>query len=228
LIESASIVFYDALVGHGAIEMIAPHAARVPIGKRAGRHSQSQDAINALLIHAALAGERVVRLKGGDPSIFGRSAEEIDAHAAHGICALICPGVTTASAAAASAGRSLTLRGSARHLRFMTAQSCDGDAEPDWASLVDLATTLAIYMERGSAARISRNLIAYGLSPTTPVLVTSGVSLPGKRCTTTRLDLLALVVKGVAAAGPVLIIVGKAMCTRATDQAVLNALVTAL
>jgi uroporphyrin-III C-methyltransferase len=219
LLENASIVFYDALVGRGVIELIPPNIARVPVGKRAGRHSQSQDAINALLVRAALAGGRVVRLKGGDPSIFGRSAEELDALAAHGISAQICPGITTASAAVASAGLSLTLRGKARHLRFMTAQDCDSDVEPDWASLADAATTLAIYMGRRSAARISRNLIAHGLSPDTPVLVASDVSVPHERRITTRLDLLALAVNGVSASGPVLIMIGEAMRARLTDQA---------
>jgi uroporphyrin-III C-methyltransferase len=215
LIEAASIVFHDALVGPGILDLIPPYVRCVPVGKRAGRHSESQKAINALLVRAALAGERVVRLKGGDPSIFGRSAEEMDALAAHGICVRICPGITTASAAAASGLVSLTLRGVARQVRFLTAQSCDDDTSaPDWASLADPATTLAVYMGRSAAARIARNLMAHGLPPATPVLVASNVSLPGEQVVRTRLDLLPVAVDRDSDAGPALIMIGQAVGSR--------------
>src|SRR5688572_2972017 len=114
LLRAASVVFYDALVGEGVLALIPVNVRKVPVGKRSGRHSKDQGAINALLVEAALAGERVVRLKGGDPSMFGRSMEEVAALAEIGIRARICPGVTAASAAAASAGISLSLRGLAR------------------------------------------------------------------------------------------------------------------
>jgi uroporphyrin-III C-methyltransferase len=217
LIEAASIIFYDALVGPGILDLILPHVVRVPVGKRAGRHSQSQNAINALLVRAALAGERVVRLKGGDPSIFGRSAEEMDALAAHGIRVRICPGITTASAAAASGLVSLTLRGVARQVRFLTAQSCDDDiSATDWAALADPATTLAVYMGRSAAARIARNLMAHGSPAATPVLVASNVSLPGEQVVRTRLDLLPVAVDRNSDAGPALIMIGQAVGSRTT------------
>src|SRR5690606_12717083 len=111
LIHAASVIFHDALVGPGILALCPPHVRLVGVGKRSGRHSRSQAAINALLVEAALAGERVVRLKGGDPSVFGRSAEEAAVLAAHGIGVRICPGITAASAGAASAGVSLSLRG---------------------------------------------------------------------------------------------------------------------
>jgi uroporphyrin-III C-methyltransferase len=212
LITAASIVFHDALVGPAILDLIPADVRRVPVGKRAGRHSQSQHAINDLLVCAALAGERVVRLKGGDPSVFGRSAEEMDALAAHGIAYRICPGVTTASAAAASAQMSLTLRGVARQVRFLTAQSCDHEMSgPDWAVLADGSTTLAIYMGRSAAARISHNLMTYGLAADTPVLIASNVSLPSEQIVRTRLDLLALAIDGDTDAGPALILIGKAI-----------------
>jgi uroporphyrin-III C-methyltransferase len=214
LIEAASIVFHDALVGPGILDLIPAHVRCIAVGKRAGRHSQHQDAINTLLVRAALEGERVVRLKGGDPSIFGRSAEEMDALVAHNICVRICPGITTASAAAASAGLSLTLRGTARQVRFITAQNCDGEGEPDWAALADPATTLAIYMGRSRAARISRELMGHGLSPKTPVLVASNVSLLQEKLVSTHLDLLALAVDRAATAGPVFILIGEAAKAR--------------
>ena len=215
LIEAASIVFHDALVGPDILGLIPPHVVRVPVGKRAGHHSQSQDAINALLVRAALAGERVVRLKGGDPSIFGRSAEELDALAAHGIRVRICPGITTASATAASGLVSLTLRGVARQVRFLTAQSCDDDTTaPDWATLADPATTLAIYMGRSAAGRIARNLMAHGLPAATPVLVASNVSLPNEQIVRTRLNLLPVAVDRNTKAGPALILIGQAVGLR--------------
>ncbi len=222
LIEAASVVFHDALVGAAILDLIPADVVRVPVGKRAGRHSQSQDAINALLVRAALAGERVVRLKGGDPALFGRAAEEMDALAAQGIAVHICPGVTAASAAAARAGVSLSLRGKARQVRFLTAQSCADDmSDLDWAALADPATTLAIYMGRGAAPRISRNLMAHGLSADTPVLIASNVSLPNEQIVRTRLDLLAVAVDRAADAGPALILIGAAVGTRTvTPEAV--------
>ncbi len=108
LIAAADIVFYDALVGPGILALIPPGVERVSVGKRSGRHSRDQRSINDLLADAALAGRRVVRLKGGDPSIFGRSTEEIEHLARMGVATRICPGITAASAAAASGGASLT------------------------------------------------------------------------------------------------------------------------
>ncbi|GGA38034.1 uroporphyrinogen-III C-methyltransferase [Sphingomonas psychrolutea] len=212
LIGAASIVFYDALVGPGVLDLIPANVTRVSVGKRSGRHSKTQPAIDALLVEAALAGERVVRLKGGDPSIFGRSTEEIDSLAHHGLSVRICPGITAASAAAASAGLSLTLRGSARELRFVTAHARAGEPlDLDWAALSDSSATLAFYMGRGAAADIASQLIANGLAPVTPVLIASDVSLASERLVHTRLDLLALVVDRASGAGPALILVGEAM-----------------
>lgn len=212
LIRAASIVFYDALVGPGVLDMIPPHVRCLSVGKRSGRHSKTQPVIDALLVAAALAGERVVRLKGGDPSIFGRSTEEIEALTSHGIRVRVCPGITAASAAAASAALSLTLRGSARQVRFVTAHARAGEAlDLDWAALSDASATIAFYMGRGAATVISRQLIANGLDPATPVLIASDVSLPTECIVHTRLDLLALATDRAAGAAPALILVGEAM-----------------
>lgn len=212
LIAAASIVFHDALVGAGVLALIPAHVVRVPVGKRAGRHSRTQPAIDALLVRAALAGERVVRLKGGDPSIFGRSAEEVDALSQHGIRVMICPGITAASAAVASAGVSLTLRGSARQLRLVTAHARAGETHDlDWAGLADPDVTLAFYMGRGAAPEICRQLTLHGLDPATPVLVASDISLPGECLIHTRLDLLPLAIDRTSDAGPAVILVGEAV-----------------
>ncbi len=215
LILAASIVFYDALVGPGVLDLIPSHVERVSVGKRSGRHSKTQTMIDALLVGAARAGQRVVRLKGGDPSIFGRSTEEVDALTRHGIRVRICPGITAASAAAASAGLSLTLRGSARQLRFITAHARAGEPlDLDWEALADPDATLAFYMGRGAAADIARQLIANGLDPAVPVLVASDVSLASECRVHTRLDLLALAIDQAPGAGPALILIGQAMRPR--------------
>jgi uroporphyrin-III C-methyltransferase len=215
LIGAASVVFHDALIGSGILDLIPPLVRRVAVGKRCGRHSVPQSGINALLIEAALAGQRVVRLKGGDPSIFGRSMEEADALVEAGVRVRICPGVTAASAAAASAGLSLTLRGKARQLRFVTMQTRAGAGDDiDWASLAERETTLALYMGRGRTTEIRSRLIEHGLAADTPVLIASDVSLPTERLTHTRLDLLSLAVDATVDGGPALILIGEAARAR--------------
>ncbi len=211
LLAAASIVFYDALVGPAILEL-APRAELVNVGKRSGRHSKDQATIDAMLVVAAQAGHRVVRLKGGDPSIFGRSMEELSALRAAGVPVHICPGVTSASAAAASAGVSLSLRGIARRVQFVTAHSRRGAAlDLDWGALADPQATLAVYMGREAADEISRRLIGAGLAPDTPVLIACDVSLPGETLLRTRLDLLPLVARGFASGSPTLILIGEAM-----------------
>ncbi|NJM49571.1 MAG: uroporphyrinogen-III C-methyltransferase [Sphingomonadales bacterium] len=219
LIRSASVVFYDALVGDGVLDLIPPHIIRVCVGKRSGRHSKDQRSINDLIVEAALAGERVVRLKGGDPSIFGRANEEMEALAMHSIPYAICPGITAASAAAASIGKSLTLRGLARKLTFVTAHA-RGD-EPlsiNWRALADPEATLAVYMGKSSADMVARELMAAGLAADTPVCLIENASLPGERQFFTRLDLLPLTAKTALGCGPALLLIGEAMAHRADKQ----------
>jgi len=211
LLTRAEIVFYDALVGPAILEL-AGHAELVPVGKRSGRHSKEQASIDKLLVAAALTGRRVVRLKGGDPSIFGRSMEELTALRAAGVTARICPGVTAASAAAASAGISLSLRGIARRVQFVTAHSRRGAAaDLDWQALADPDATLAVYMGREAAGEVSRALIAAGLPGSTPVLIACNVSLPAEKLLRTRLDLLPLATLAFAQDLPTLILVGDAV-----------------
>lgn len=213
LIRSASIVFHDALVGQGVLDLVPPGVRRVSVGKRAGRHLRDQAGINALLAEAARAGERVVRLKGGDPSIFGRSGEEIAYLRERGVAVHVCPGITAASAAAAEAGISLTLRGRARRLQFVTAHFRAGEAlDLDWAALADPDATLALYMGRAATPEIARRLIEHGLPGDTPVMVAANVSLPGEQLVTTRLDLLPLAAKGVGD-GPALLLIGSVVAS---------------
>lgn len=212
LIERADIVFYDALVGDGVLALIPARTGMVSVGKRSGRHSKDQQTIDAMLVEAAAAGKRVVRLKGGDPSIFGRSTEELSALREAGYDVRICPGITTACAAAASAGISLTLRGVARDVRFVTAHSKRGAAlDIDWASLAGGGSTLAFYMGRDAADEIMRGLMRAGMRGDIPVMIACHVSCPDERRLATRLDLLDLATRSFAADAPTLILVGEAV-----------------
>lgn len=219
LIGEATIIFHDALVGKGILELIPSGTPRVYVGKRSGRHSKDQRSINDLLVEAALNGEKVVRLKGGDPSIFGRATEEMDALAAHDIPYRICPGVTAASAAAAGVGRSLTLRGMARKLTFVTAHAKAGEAlNLNWQALADPEATLAVYMGKSSAGTIARQLQRAGLSKDTPVLLIESASLPEEQHFATSLGLLELIAKTALKDGPALLLIGTAMATGTDDQ----------
>ena len=212
LIAAAEIVFYDALVGPGVLDLIPEGVERVSVGKRSGRHSKAQESINDLLLAAAKAGKRVVRLKGGDPSVFGRSSEEMEHLAADGIRFHICPGITTASAAAASGSASLTLRGKARGLTLVTAHLKAGEPlKLDWEALARPGGTLGIYMGRAAAGEISRELIAAGRDPETPVMVAVNVSLPTERLIRGKLSALAFLVATISDEDPTLLLIGEAV-----------------
>lgn len=212
LIGQATVLFYDALVGEGVLDLAAPAARLVHVGKRSGRHSKDQRTIDALIVEAALRGERVVRLKGGDPAIFGRAAEELEACRDAGIPVAICPGITAASAAAAGLGASLTLRGLARKLTFVTAHARAGEElDLDWAKLADPEATLAVYMGKAAAGEVSARLIAAGLPGGTPVALVENASRADQRIMTTRLDLLGLAAQTALGDGPALLLIGQAV-----------------
>ena len=212
LIHAADVIFHDALVSGEVLKLARPAARIIFVGKRSGRHSKDQKCINQLLVDAALAGNRVVRLKGGDPSIFGRSGEELAFLAANNVPARVCPGVTAASAAAASAGVSLTLRGLARRLEFVTAHARAGEElDLDWRRIADSGATLCVYMGKAAAPELSRNLIGAGLSGATPVLAVENASLANERIFSTRLDLLPLAIKTAIQDGPAVLLIGEAV-----------------
>ena len=212
LLQAASVVFHDALVGPGVLDLVPANVRLVSVGKRAGRHSKDQKSIDTLIVEAALAGERVVRLKGGDPSIFGRATEELEACRRAGIAAFICPGVTAASAGAAAIGQSLTLRGLARKLVFVTAHARRGEKlDLDWKALADPAATTAVYMGKSAAPEFASHMLEAGLAVDTPVVLIENASLPAERIFRTRLDLLGLAAKTATADGPVMILIGAAL-----------------
>ncbi|HEX7760944.1 MAG TPA: uroporphyrinogen-III C-methyltransferase [Caulobacteraceae bacterium] len=207
-IEGAQALLYDALVGPEILELAPPGCVRIQTGKRAGRASMKQQTINRLMLRLARRGLRVVRLKGGDPSIFGRVGEESAFLKAHGVAVEIVPGVTAACAAAAQFDFPLTHRGLARRVVFTTATVQSGELVADWSAASDLEATLAIYMGGGAGEALSARLIAAGRAPTTPVLAVESAGGPQSRLATgtlAQLPRLAASVNG----GPVLIVVGE-------------------
>jgi uroporphyrin-III C-methyltransferase len=208
-LRKADVVLYDALVGDAILELIPPHAQRFPVGKRAGLRSIAQSDINRMLVRLARPGCRLVRLKGGDPAIFGRLGEEIAALEEAGISFTIVPGITTASAAAAASGISLTLRGRARRVQFVTAHVRSGEElELDWPGLADASATTVFYMARQSAALIAERLIAHGLKPNTSVLLMSDISHECEMRMRVALSHMPDAVKDFPPAAPLIILVG--------------------
>ena len=213
LLERADMVFHDALV-HPQTVALAEHAVKVPVGKRCGRHSTAQQFINKRLVDAAATHEIVVRLKGGDPMLFGRAQEEIDALEAAGIRFKVVPGVTAALAACAELGIALTQRGAVRSVAFVTPRVGDGKALGTWVQSVAAADCGAIYMGAGQAETISAALIAAGKPPSTPVAVVENASLPESRIIFSTLGALPQLA-GQALNGPAVIFVGPQFRARA-------------
>jgi uroporphyrin-III C-methyltransferase len=180
VIEQADVVFHDALV-HADIVALAKNAEKIAVGKRCGKRSTAQRFINKRLVDAACNHAVVVRLKGGDPMLFGRAQEEIGALEAAGIAYEVVPGVTAALAASADIGVSLTRRGLARSVTFATPRVGTEEEESDWAPAVVGADTSVLYMGVGQAHAIARCLLERGMSSTTPVRVVENASLPEMR-----------------------------------------------
>src|SRR5207248_10001889 len=168
LLENADIVFHDALVLRDVLTL-AQRAELIAVGKRCGRHSTAQRFINKRLVDAAHSHAVVVRLKGGDPMLFGRAQEEIAALESAGVRYEIVPGVTAAVAAAAELATSLTQRGVARSVAFVAPRVGEGEPPSDWAQSLAAADAGAIYMGAGQAPQIAAALIAAGKPPTTPI-----------------------------------------------------------
>jgi uroporphyrin-III C-methyltransferase len=206
----AQVVVHDRLVSAEVLAMAPADARRVDVGKTPKNHPVPQEAINALLIGLATEGLTVVRLKGGDPLIFGRGGEEAEAVRAAGIPMEIVPGITAAQAAAAATGVGLTRRGMASGLRYITGH-CRGDAplDLDWAGLADPATTLIVYMGAASMAEIAARLMAHGMPGDMPVLAVAAATLPRERRLVSRLDAIARDTAEAGLASPVLFIIGQ-------------------
>lgn len=217
LLRRADIVFYDALV-HPDTIALAEKAEKIAVGKRCGRHSTAQRFINKRLVDAAHSHAVVVRLKGGDPMLFGRAQEEIDALEQNGIGYQIIPGITAALAASAAAGTSMTRRGLSRNVMFVTPRRGAGEEGHDWAHGALAADTCAIYMGIGEAEQIAATLMARGASPDLPVVIVESASLPGERRIAARLaDLAKAAAQNIS--GPAVILLGEVYARVQSTQA---------
>lgn len=182
LLRRADIVFHDALV-HPDTLALAVHAEKIAVGKRCGRHSTAQRFINKRLIDAAHRHTTVVRLKGGDPMLFGRAQEEIDALSAAGIAFDVVPGITAAQAASAELGISLTQRGIARGVVLTTPRVGVDETSSDWAAGIAAGNTVVIYMGAGKAGEVAQKLLSRGVTGATPAVIIENATLPD-RCET--------------------------------------------
>lgn len=208
LLHDADLVLHDQLVTDAVLELARREAKRVHVGKKGFGKSWRQADINALMIRHARAGLRVVRLKSGDPAIFGRLDEEIEALAAAGIDWQIVPGITAASAASATIGASLTRRGRNASLRFLTGHDVDGFAEQDWAGLAKPGAAAAIYMGLTASTFIRGRLMMHGADADTPVTIVWNASRPDQQVVAARLANFPEIAGAAKAEGPAILIYG--------------------
>ena len=210
VLRRADVVVHDGLVSEAILAFAPAAARRISVAKRKSRHSYAQSEINRMLVAFAAEGLTVVRLKGGDPFVFGRGGEELKACREAGVPCHVVPGVTAALAAGASAGAPLTHRGIAQAVTFVTGHAAAG-GEPnlDWASLARPNQTVVIYMGVSTAVAISGRLIKAGRAASTPALVVENASLPSERRIATTLAGLSKAAAEIS--GPALLMVGEAM-----------------
>ncbi len=210
LIQNADVVFHDRLVSDEIMDLVRRDATRVSVGKAKSNHSVPQDKIHDLMIAAAKSGQRVVRLKGGDPFVFGRGGEEVEALRDAGLEASVVPGISSALGCAASAGLPLTHRDHAQTLTFVTGHAKTGEVpDLDWASLAKPAQTVVVFMGVGTAPTISEKLIHAGRANSTPVAVIENGTRPNEiRIFGTLAELPQLITRA-GIKGPALLIIGE-------------------
>jgi uroporphyrin-III C-methyltransferase len=217
-LQAADVVLHDALVSDEILDLAPPAARRISVAKRKSRHAYPQAEINRMLVAFALEGLTVVRLKGGDPFIFGRGGEELEACREAGVACHVVPGVTSALAASASAGAPLTHRTAAQAVTFVTGHGAGGAApDLDWTALARPNHTVVIYMGVSTAAAIAEQLVAAGREASTPALVVENASRADERRIVTTLSRLPDAAAGLA--GPALLIVGEAMALARSGEA---------
>ena len=207
LVTTARVIVHDGLVDPAILAMARPGARLISVAKRRARHSMPQDEINALLAREARAGNDVVRLKGGDPFVFGRGGEEVEACRAAGVPVEVVPGVSAALGAAAAAQLPLTHREEASVVSFVAGQ-CKGLTEQNWAGLAGVGRTLVIYMGVATAEAIAEKLIGDGLAPEMPVAVIENASRPQMRVLRAPLAGLGALVAAEKVRSPAVIVVG--------------------
>lgn len=181
LIQAAQVVVHDNLVGKGILEMIPAGVERIYVGKKSSNHTLPQEEISALLLRLAREGKRVVRLKGGDPFVFGRGGEEMEVLLAAGVPVEIVPGITAALGAGAAFGFPLTHRDHAQSCVFVTGHLKDHSVDLDWTALARPGQTLVFYMGIAGLETIAGQLLAHGLDPATPAALVYKATLPEQR-----------------------------------------------
>lgn len=210
VLKEADVVVYDRLVSQDVLGLVAPGVSKIFVGKEPGNHHVSQDGINEMLVRLARAGHRVVRLKGGDPFVFGRGGEEALHLVRHAIDFEVVPGITAALACAAYAGIPLTHRGLARHLHFV-AGHCRGDVplELNWDALADPDATLVFYMALTNLHDVRNRLLKAGLAGDTPAALVESGTTQRQRCLNTTLDGLVRTMREHRVAAPAVVIIGR-------------------
>jgi uroporphyrin-III C-methyltransferase/precorrin-2 dehydrogenase/sirohydrochlorin ferrochelatase len=206
-LQDADVVFYDELVSPEILDRARRDASRVPVGRRVGKPGIGQRAINRLLIEAARSGQRAVRLKGGDPFVFGRGGEEVEALREAGIAYSIVPGISAGLGAAAQFEVPLTFRHQALRITFLTAHKATDTQNVDWSTLTDEKMTVVVYMGMTAAPSVRAGLLAAGRSPQTPVGVFARVTRPDARAVVGTLDELPALISQVDG-GPAILVIG--------------------
>ncbi|OAY82180.1 Siroheme synthase 2 [Ananas comosus] len=210
-IEGADLILYDRLVSNDVLDLVRADARLLYVGKTAGYHSRTQEEIHELLLSFAEAGANVVRLKGGDPLVFGRGGEEMDFLQQQGINVEVIPGITSASGIAAELGIPLTHRGVANSVRFLTGHSRNGGTDPLYVAenAADPDSTLVVYMGLSTLPALAPKLINHGLPPDTPAVAVERGTTPQQRTVFANLEDLVNEVRSVELVSPTLIIIGK-------------------
>ncbi|MCG8707728.1 uroporphyrinogen-III C-methyltransferase [Brenneria sp. 4F2] len=207
-IQQADVVVFDRLVSAEVMDLVPADVLRIDVGKTRGCHRLPQEKINQLLVELAQAGQRVIRLKGGDPFIFGRGGEEMDYAQSAGVVCHVVPGITAATGCAAAVGLPLTHRACAQSVRFVTGHSQDGEPQLDWPTLADAQQTLVFYMGLSHSSRLCQRLIEHGLPAQTPTAIIERGTQPTQRLLTATLATLPALLARYQPQSPSLLVVG--------------------
>jgi uroporphyrin-III C-methyltransferase/precorrin-2 dehydrogenase/sirohydrochlorin ferrochelatase len=220
-LQAADVILFDDLVSPDVLDFARREAKKMLVGKSGHRPSCRQDDINALMVALAKSGKRVVRLKGGDPMIFGRAGEEIDACRQAGLAVEVVPGVTAAQGAAARLGVSLTHRLEARRVQYVTGHDRDGalPADLDWPALADPAATTIVYMPMKTLGELARQAIACGLAPSTPAVAVARATRPDEKIAWGTIAELPGRLAAEPLDGPCLVLIGRALGHQAGVEA---------
>jgi uroporphyrin-III C-methyltransferase/precorrin-2 dehydrogenase/sirohydrochlorin ferrochelatase len=212
-LQEADVILIDNLVAPAILDFARREARKMMVGKTGYGPSCRQDEINAMMISLARSGKRVVRLKGGDPMIFGRAGEEIAACQAAGIPIEVVPGITSAQGAASRLGVSLTQRELARRVQYITAHGANGrlPSDIDWRSVADPSTTTAVYMPKRTLAELAATALAHGIAPDTPAIAVASATRPDEEVISATIATIAAKLADAAPDGPVLVMIGHAL-----------------